>query len=135
MPGNSNIIKNLHIVPRELLSHGKEGSESLSYKAPIKNFATHPVLQDYLKKNSGFLSLQWVRISQNEQVDIHEHDVDTLMIACAGTCLLTGEVTKVFKEGDTVLIPKNVEHGLSSYGGELFWGLSLRFCATTLLLE
>ena len=135
MPGNSNIIKNLHLIPREQLNHGKAGSVSSSYKAPIKNFATHPVLKDYLKKNSGFLSLQWVRITQNEQVDIHEHDVDTLMIACAGTCLLTGETSKLFKEGDTALIPKNFKHGLSSYGDELFWGLSLRFCATKQLLE
>ena len=57
----------------------------------------------------------------------HHHDVDTLMIACKGKCILTGEIESLFKEGDAILVPKLFTHGLLAYNNESFSGFSLRF--------
>ena len=129
---NTKTSKGLQIIPRASLKCGKGQPEFLntSEKALIKNFADHPVLNNFFEENSGLLSVQWVKIGEQDKVEIHDHEVDTLMISCVGECLLIGEMRKVLQEGDIVFIPKYYKHGLLPHNSKLFWGLSLRFYAT-----
>lgn len=129
---NPKTPKDLQIVPRALLNYGEGRPEFLSdsEKMLIKNFSSHPLLNDFFEKNSGFISLQWVNLASQDIISIHEHEVDTLMICCKGECTLIGETRKVLKEGDAIFIPQYLKHGLLCYDNQLFWGLSLRFYPT-----
>jgi quercetin dioxygenase-like cupin family protein len=94
---------------------------------PLKNFESSTTLSRFLKDANGNLSMQWVYLMPGAEVPIHTHRVDTLMIACKGRCHLTGEIVSVFEEGDALVIPKFIEHGLRADSEDEFWGLSLRF--------
>ena len=91
------------------------------------HFSSHLSVDHFLKTHNGDLKIQWVHLKAGEEVSLHTHEVDTLMIACKGRCILTGDIESIFEEGDIVLVPKLVQHGLLFYKGELFSGLSLRF--------
>jgi len=93
----------------------------------VTNFASHDVLKTFLNQNSGFLSIQWVKLSPGDEIVEHTHSVDTMMIACKGRCQLTGLLQTTFREGDAVVIPKQTEHGLVADDEELFSGLTIRF--------
>jgi quercetin dioxygenase-like cupin family protein len=125
MPINKENIAVQMIVPRDLLVSSK--STNQYQNALIKNFSSHPLLNSFLTKNLGSLDIQWVGLKQRESVAIHEHTVDTLMIAVQGKCRLTGEMESIFNEGDTIIVPKHVKHGLTQDNDELFWGLAFRF--------
>ena len=125
MPINNENIAAQMIVPRDLLVSSK--STNQYQNALIKNFSSHPLLNNFLTKNLGSLDIQWVGLKQRESVAIHEHTVDTMMIACKGNCRLTGEMESIFNEGDAIIVPKHVKHGLTQDNDELFWGLAFRF--------
>lgn len=91
------------------------------------HFCSHPVLDEFLKTQEGVLKMRWIYLKAGEEVSLHTHEVDTLMIACKGTCRLTGDIESLFEEGDVVLVPKLSKHGLSPYKNEPFSGISLRF--------
>ncbi len=125
---NENIADQM-IVARDLLkAEIAERQLSNQYQnALIKNFSSHPLLSNFLSKNVGSLDIQWVGLKQRESVAIHEHAVDTMMVACKGNCRLTGEIESIFSEGDAIIVPKYVKHGLTQDNDELFWGLAFRF--------
>ena len=125
MPINNENIAAQMIVPRDLLVSSK--STNQYQNALIKNFSSHPLLNNFLTKNLGSLDIQWVGLKQRESVAIHEHTVDTMMIAVQGKCRLTGEMESIFNEGDAIIVPKHVKHGLTQDNDELFWGLAFRF--------
>jgi quercetin dioxygenase-like cupin family protein len=120
--------KEIQVIPRALLSNVKDGSMAARiYEKLVKDFSTNPSLVTFLQENSGFLSLQWIKLEHQDKINVHTHDVDTLLISCVGECLLVGDIMKVLREGDTAIIPKHFKHGLDSYDKKLFWGISLRF--------
>jgi quercetin dioxygenase-like cupin family protein len=90
-------------------------------------FSSYPVFDEFLKNHQGILKMQWVFLKPGEEISLHHHDVDTLMIACKGKCALTGEIESHFEEGDAVLVPRLFSHGLLAYNDESFSGFSLRF--------
>jgi quercetin dioxygenase-like cupin family protein len=105
--------------------HSAVISQELFNKNPY--FSSYPVFNDFLKNHKGVLNLQWVFLKPGEEVSLHHHDVDTLMIACKGKCILTGEIESLFEEGNAILVPKLFIHGLLAYNNESFSGFSLRF--------
>ena len=125
MPINKENVAAQMIVPRDLLVSSKSANQYQN--ALIKNFSSHPLLNSFLTKNLGSLDIQWVGLKQRESVAIHEHTVDTMMIAVQGKCRLTGEMESIFNEGDAIIVPKYVKHGLTQDNDELFWGLAFRF--------
>jgi|GEM_PF-5487431 len=116
------------LVPRDSLTLENGDADSLGVDQTdlVTNFASHDVLRTFLNQNSGFLSIQWVKLSPGDKIEEHQHSVDTMMIACKGRCQLTGLLQAVFREGDAVVIPKQSEHGLLADDEDLFWGLTLR---------
>ncbi len=134
---NTKLSREFQVIPRAVLDYGENEAAAapISEKKLIKNFSTHSVLSNFFEENSGFLSLQWIKLDQQDKINVHAHDVDTLIINCIGECLLVGDMRKVLQEGDTAVIPKYFKHGLASYNNKLFWGISLRFYNTAQLLR
>ncbi|MBY0280628.1 MAG: hypothetical protein K2W94_00515 [Alphaproteobacteria bacterium] len=112
-------------MSEQLMRHSAVISREFFNQKP--QFSSHPVLGNFLKKHQGLLKMQWVFLKPGEEVSLHHHEVDTLMIACTGKCILTGEIKSLFEEGDAVLVPSLLSHGLQTYNDFSFSGLSLRF--------
>ncbi len=102
-------------------------SETSFPKGIIKNFLSHSLLNKFLKNNFRGLSIQWIELNRGQGVEIHDHSVDTLMIACKGGCKLIGDLETAFSEGDTVIIPSHCKHGMYNDEDQFFLGISLRF--------
>ena len=128
MPINKENIAAQMIVPRDLLVNSKSSANQYQ-NGLIKNFSTHPLLNSFLTKNVGTLAIQWVGLRQKESIAIHEHTVDTMIIAVQGNCRLTGEMESIFNEGDAIIVPKHAKH--AKHGLKImmncFGGLPLGF--------
>lgn len=122
------INREAFIVSRELLTVGEETGQdkTMLVNELIQGSPSYDLLKTFLTQNLKGLSIQWFNLTTTD-IEIHEHAVDTLMIACKGQCQLTGDLETVLKEGDVVMIPKHFKHGLTPYKGETFWGFTLRF--------
>ncbi len=117
-----NISRHPSVISRASLENDAKEDDYI-----LKNFFSNMILNQFLAAYGDPISIQWIHLKNGGTVSLHKHDVDTLIIACRGKCNLTGEIESIFEEGDAVVIPKFVNHGLSCYGEEFFWGLSLRF--------
>ena len=55
-----------------------------------RDFRNHEDLKEFLHEESN-ISLSWTHLKNNEQHDIHTHDVKSMIIICSGHGILLGD--------------------------------------------
>ncbi|GAB7262400.1 cupin domain-containing protein [Dickeya ananatis] len=76
---------------------------------------------------SGRLSFAWVRLTDGETLDVHQHPTKSMIIVCSGSVQLTGDEPRQLYEGDIVCVEPFRNHGFTTREGETFHGLSIQF--------
>ena len=123
---DNNIAAQSAVIPRSIMPQISPNPVQKIYS--VHDLHSHVLLKAFLEHNFKNLLIRWVQVTTNT-VEIHDHDTDSLIIACKGQCKLIGDWETTITEGDVVIIPKYSKHGLSPCGdvAEDFWGFSLRF--------
>lgn len=93
----------------------------------VKNFGENDELKNFIPENSK-LSMSWVRLKNNEVLEIHQHPIKSMIIICKGLVVFTdGYRKELLREGDIVAVPPEALHGFISQDAEGFWGISVQF--------
>jgi quercetin dioxygenase-like cupin family protein len=125
-----NDVKPLQVIKRENLDslHEVEVDGEIHRLGLVKNFASHPVMRDFLPEH---LSLAWVRLGRGETLHTHRHPEDSMILVTEGEGSAMGGISGYLKEGDVVYVPEGHPHGFSGEG-DGFWALSVQFSKTSL---
>lgn len=97
----------------------------------LKDFRKHPKLAELLPSTIG-VSMSWVHLQPGEQLDVHEHPVQSVILIARGTGRSLGDLEEELIEGDVFIVPPGHRHGFVGSGKEGFWALSLQFEPTAL---
>ncbi|HCM1323109.1 cupin domain-containing protein [Vibrio parahaemolyticus] len=92
----------------------------------VKDFTKHKHLVDFLPKDNR-ISMAWVRLEAGEQLDVHTHPVESLILLCEGNADTLGDVQSSMVAGDALLVPPQRPHGFKGGYPNGFWGLSIQF--------
>lgn len=68
----------------------------------------------------------WVSLKPGQRLVDHRHPMDSMIVICSGSVLLTGAVTSLCLAGDVVQVPAGSLHGFRCGVGQTFHGLSLQ---------
>lgn len=92
----------------------------------LKDFRKHPQVAALLPEDAR-LSMSWVRLEVGEQLGIHVHEINSMIVAAHGEGRVLGDLEVTFSDGDIILIPRGCRHGFEGAGGDGFWALSIQF--------
>ena len=116
------------VIPREEMEDIYSPVHAASKDAiTLKAFNDHKSISRFCSKNIGQLSMKWLHLKPGQEVKIHDHPVDTLMIVTRGQGALIGDLEQKIFEGDSVLIPSSKKHGVITTDDKGLWALSFRF--------
>lgn len=92
----------------------------------LKDFRKVESLDAFIPK-TGRSSFSWVSLNTNEELKVHEHPIESMIIITRGQAELTGDISAVVNEGDIICVPRFTKHGFIGRGKLGFWGLSIQF--------
>lgn len=92
----------------------------------VKDFRKVDSIRDFMP-NNGRSSLSWVSLKPGEELKVHEHPIESMIVIASGDARLTGDSSCDVKEGDIVCVPRNTKHGFIGEGKSGFWGVSIQF--------
>lgn len=93
----------------------------------VKNLRENDELKNFIPENLK-LSMSWVRLKNNETLEVHQHPIKSMIIICKGSVVFTDGYRKLcLEEGDIVAVPSQALHGFISQDVEGFWGISVQF--------
>lgn len=113
---NRNSIQSLNSI----IAGGKQ-----HYLGIHKDFRKDSKLNQFLPDNCR-LSIAWVYLNKDEQLDVHEHPIETLIIICKGSGKMIGDLEKEINEGDVITISRGAKHGFIGSGPNGYWALSIQ---------
>ncbi len=91
-----------------------------------KDFRKSELLAAFIPENAR-ISMAWVHLGAGEQLDPHEHPIETMIVMCQGTGRIIGDLEAELGEGDVVAIPRGRKHGFVGSGPGGYWALSIQF--------
>ncbi len=94
----------------------------------VKNFSSNTSMRGFLPTT---LSLAWVHLNRGEELSVHRHPEDSMIIMTQGQGSVLGDMNGYIKEGDVVYVPQGHAHGFVGEGSG-FWGLSIQFSKSSL---
>lgn len=98
----------------------------------VKNFRDNPQLNALIPSNTD-LSMSWVNLPTGEILDMHTHPIKSIIIICQGRAIIIDEEQEIeVNEGDIIIIPESIAHGVKGGQDGGFWGLSIQFEQTGL---
>jgi quercetin dioxygenase-like cupin family protein len=120
-------IEVIHRGDLDSISHAEVGDE-IHELGDVRNFGSHPTMRAFLPED---LSLAWVRLARGQELKVHRHPEDSMIIVTEGEGSALGEVNGYIKEGDIVYVPEGHAHGFAGEGAG-FWALSIQFANASL---
>jgi len=90
----------------------------------VKHFKSHPPLSKLLPPA---FAIAWVHLDPDEVLEVHSHNVASLIISAQGLATSQGDSNISFSSGDIVLIPAWNEHGFTGGHPDGLWALSIQF--------
>ncbi|MHC9247677.1 cupin domain-containing protein [Aeromonas jandaei] len=103
-----------------------EKDGNLYHLGQLKDFRKVDAIKAFMP-NSGRSSLSWVSLKPGEELKVHEHPIESMIMITSGNAKLTGDTPCSVKEGDIVCVPRNTKHGFIGEGKDGFWGISVQF--------
>lgn len=91
-----------------------------------KDFRKNELLARFIPENSR-VALAWVHLAPGEQLDPHQHPIETMIVMCHGTGRMLGDLEADLAEGDVIVIPRGRLHGFVATGSAGYWALSIQF--------
>lgn len=92
----------------------------------LKDFRKVDSLAHFIP-NGGRSSFSWVSLNNSEELNIHAHPIESMIIITRGQAELTGDTSAEVTEGDIICVPRFTRHGFIGRGNAGFWGLSIQF--------
>ncbi len=92
----------------------------------VKDFTKNEYLIDFLPDDNR-ISMAWVRLESGEELQVHTHPVESMILLCEGSAETTGDVQTSMEAGDALLVPPGRLHGFKGGAPNGFWGLSIQF--------
>ncbi len=91
----------------------------------LRDFRWSDALRRFMPSESVF-SVSWVGLAEGEMLQVHTHPTQSMMIVYAGQGDLMGDLCRVVKEGDTIVVPPGRRHGFVGGKGGMY-ALSIQF--------
>ncbi|MDE1483209.1 cupin domain-containing protein [Xenorhabdus bovienii] len=107
------------------LTHVEKNGE-LFHLGQLKDFRKIDSIRRFMP-NTGRSSLSWVSLNSGDELKVHEHPIESMIIITAGQAELTGDTHCIVNEGDIICVPSNTKHGFIGRGTTGFWGISIQF--------
>ncbi|WP_158658126.1 cupin domain-containing protein [Agarilytica rhodophyticola] len=90
----------------------------------VKHFKNHSLLGSLIRQD---FSIAWVHLDPDEVLEVHNHNVPSMIIAIEGGGSSQGDSEINFSAGDIVFIPSWNEHGFTGAKPSGLWALSIQF--------
>ncbi len=115
------------LVAREAIPaiHTVEQDGVIHALGELRDLRWHDDLAAFLPPSSE-LGISWVRLQSGEQLDVHVHPIQSMMIFFEGAGTLQGDLTREVAGGDVVVVPPGCRHGFVA-GPQGLSGLSIQF--------
>lgn len=116
------------LVRREEIQtvHSVEVNQKVQNLGILKDFRRHPQIAAFLPDQAR-LSMAWVRLEPGEELAIHEHPTESMIVMASGLGQVQGDYEGLMASGDIILIPRGCRHGFFGAGESGFWALSIQF--------
>lgn len=92
----------------------------------LKDFRKHEAIARFMPENAR-LSLAWVRLEPGEELAVHVHPTESMIVLATGLGIVQGDYNGTMEAGDIILIPPGCRHGFFGAGDKGFWALSIQF--------
>lgn len=92
----------------------------------LKDFRKHPVLDAFIPQEAR-LSMSWGHLAQSEQLDVHVHPTESMIVVARGKGRIMGDLEAQFEDGDIIAIPRGCRHGFEGGSEGGYWALSIQF--------
>lgn len=81
-----------------------------------RSLQNHPNLKCFFDSEKK-LSIAFTQLSSGQELPVHQHPMESLIIVINGEGEYFGEFNSKIKKGDIVIVPKNSDHGFKSDKG------------------
>jgi quercetin dioxygenase-like cupin family protein len=91
----------------------------------VKMFAQQPDIAKFIPDENR-LAMSWVRLEAGQELAVHRHPEESLILICEGTGQTMGAAEQEVGAGDVILVPSDTWHGFRGTK-QGFWALSIQF--------
>lgn len=92
----------------------------------LAEFRKHPKLRELMPETKHHVSFAWTMLLPYQELPVHKHPIDSMIIICEGSGSYFGEFDASLKAGDIVYVTSNALHGFKA-GASNLRCLSIQF--------